>query len=287
MALDFRHAISNLVNPIMSTPDDLPVQRFYLRKIEGADVLLTDETNFLRQELHKWAPIAPDPPKLIEASHSTRKPRPTKQQKIMASLGITNPEELPEHLRPKPVAAKYRKAGSVNNRSGSIGGSIQQSHSEQGDPIQSHTPPGLPHSVSSMSENRHLSEALAGPPPPFSYDVLRSPNTGTPAFRPSSPMFSAANNPFTSAETITAGNRFGPVSPGATAGIDPQLENMFGNPTGSPQAHEPVRASTDTPQNPSQDAMDLFGTLTHGENDDNEFTFAAPAPEFENPSEGY
>jgi histone demethylase JARID1 len=71
--------------------------------------LLAYETNYLRQELHKWAPVAPEPPPLIEASSSTRKPRPTKQQKIMAQLGITNPEDLPQQYKIKPHIAR-RKA---------------------------------------------------------------------------------------------------------------------------------------------------------------------------------
>ncbi|RPA87112.1 PLU-1-domain-containing protein [Ascobolus immersus RN42] len=84
------------------TKEEVPTMRFYLRKIEGAEILLAHETNFFRTELHRLLPIAPNPPPLIEVSLSTRKPRPTKQQKLMAQLGITSPDELPPTLRTKP-----------------------------------------------------------------------------------------------------------------------------------------------------------------------------------------
>ncbi|EOD44979.1 putative phd transcription factor protein [Neofusicoccum parvum UCRNP2] len=97
-AQEFRSFIASYVNPLLSSPDELTTQRFYLRKLEGADILLAQETNFFRQELHKWAPVAPEPPPKVEYSLSTRKPRPTKQQKMMAQLGIDNPDDLPQHL---------------------------------------------------------------------------------------------------------------------------------------------------------------------------------------------
>ncbi|EXJ76492.1 histone demethylase JARID1 [Cladophialophora psammophila CBS 110553] len=83
------------------TIDEMPEMLFYLRKIEGAEVLLAYETNVLRQELHKWQPIAPEPPPILDQSLSTRKPRPTKQQKLMKELGVEKPEDLPPHLRTK------------------------------------------------------------------------------------------------------------------------------------------------------------------------------------------
>ncbi|KIW29756.1 uncharacterized protein PV07_05545 [Cladophialophora immunda] len=83
------------------TIEEMPEMLFYLRKIEGAEVLLAFETNVLRQELHKWQPIAPEPPPILDQSLSTRKPRPTKQQKLMKELGVEKPEDLPAHLRTK------------------------------------------------------------------------------------------------------------------------------------------------------------------------------------------
>jgi histone demethylase JARID1 len=92
------------------TTEEVPTQLFYLRKIEGAEVLLTYETNYFRQVIHKWSPIAPEAPPILEQSLSTRKPRPTKQQKMMAQLGVDKPEDLPAHLRTKPHNFSKRKS---------------------------------------------------------------------------------------------------------------------------------------------------------------------------------
>ncbi|GKT41243.1 complex component lid2 [Colletotrichum spaethianum] len=83
-AQDFRNHIAGYCNPLMSTESEADTQRFYLRKIEGAEILLAYETNFFRQELHKWCPVAPNAPPVLEVSKSTRKPRPTKLQKLLA-----------------------------------------------------------------------------------------------------------------------------------------------------------------------------------------------------------
>ncbi|KAI9807198.1 MAG: hypothetical protein M1825_005916 [Sarcosagium campestre] len=100
-AQSFRDYIRPLLNPVATTQEEVPTQRFYLRKIEGAEVLLAYETNFFRQELHRWAPVASEAPPVLDSSRSTRKPRPTKQQKLMARLGIDNPDDLPQSLRTK------------------------------------------------------------------------------------------------------------------------------------------------------------------------------------------
>ena len=114
-AQEFRDFIRPYTNPVMVTPDEVTTQRFYLRKIEGADILLAFETNFFRQELHKWAPVAPEPPPILEISLSTRKPRPTKQQKMMAQLGIDNPEDLPQQFRAKHYTFKSRKSSDAHS----------------------------------------------------------------------------------------------------------------------------------------------------------------------------
>ncbi|MBH1945569.1 hypothetical protein I5L01_15210, partial [Erythrobacter sp. YJ-T3-07] len=87
-AQDFRNHISVYCNPIMATASEAETQRFYLRKIEGAEILLAFETNFFRQELHKWSPVAPEPPPVLDVSKSTRKPRPTKLQRMLAQHGV-------------------------------------------------------------------------------------------------------------------------------------------------------------------------------------------------------
>jgi len=102
-AQGFRDFLSQYTNgnQLCRTPDEMPEMLFYLRKIEGAEVLLAYETNVFRQELHKFQPIAPEPPPILDQSLSTRKPRPTKQQKLMKEFGVQNPEDLPAHLRTK------------------------------------------------------------------------------------------------------------------------------------------------------------------------------------------
>ena len=106
----FRDHIARYCNPILSTEAEVETQRFYLRKIEGAEVLLAYETNFFRQELHKWCPVAPEPPPILEVSLSTRKPRPTKLQKMLAEYGVDNPDDLPEHAKGKANSLRRKAA---------------------------------------------------------------------------------------------------------------------------------------------------------------------------------
>ncbi|RDW93112.1 putative PHD transcription factor (Rum1) [Aspergillus mulundensis] len=109
-ATSFREFLQRYTNTACTTTEEVPTLVFYLRKIEGAEVLLAYETNLFRQEIHKWQPVAPEPPPILEQSLSTRKPRPTKQQKLMARMGIQSPEELPPHLRPKQPNPAKRKS---------------------------------------------------------------------------------------------------------------------------------------------------------------------------------
>lgn len=115
-AQEFRQHVAPFVNPVMATADEAETQRFYLRKIEGAEILLAYETNFFRQELHKWSPVAPEPPPILEASKSTRKPRPTKLQKLMAQHGVDDPEALPQNLRTKPHHFKRKSSEPSSQR---------------------------------------------------------------------------------------------------------------------------------------------------------------------------
>lgn len=108
-AQDFRQAISVYCNPIMITANEAETQRFYLRKIEGAEILLADETNFFRQELHKWSPVAPEAPPILEVSKSTRKPRPTKLQRILNQHGVEDPEDLPDSIKGKALSLKRKQ----------------------------------------------------------------------------------------------------------------------------------------------------------------------------------
>lgn len=114
MAQNFRDRMQQFTNRPGLSQAELPVMRFYLRKIEGAEILLAQETNFFRTELHRWSPIAPDPPPVIDCSNSTRKPRPTKQQKLMAQYGVNTPEELPMTLRTKAHTFNKKKMNEPN-----------------------------------------------------------------------------------------------------------------------------------------------------------------------------
>lgn len=130
-ASKFRQFVSSYTNsPLGLTSAEVPTMRFYLRKIEGAEILLAHETNFFRAELHKWMPIAPEPPPPIEISVSTRKPRPTKQQKLMAQMGIKNPEDLPAQFRTKPHTFK-KKQEAAAAAAGGHGGHLHQSPNNQ------------------------------------------------------------------------------------------------------------------------------------------------------------
>lgn len=114
-AVDFRAYVRRFMDdcasPLTRDPGDVEPMRFYLRKIEGAEVLLAEETNYFRQEIHKWTPVAPHAPPILEQSLSTRKPRPTKQQKLMAEYNVSRPEDLPAQLRTKQhTFPKMRKS---------------------------------------------------------------------------------------------------------------------------------------------------------------------------------
>ena len=171
---------------------------FYLRKLEGAEILLATETNVFRQDLHKWAPIAPEAPPMIDMSLSTRKPRPTKQQKIMKEMGIQKVEDLPAHLRTKS-ASKTRK-----NTDGSIGSNgqarplqPQSAHMLQGQGIasasgsaRSDTPSGMPRQASTGNAPN-----TNGGLPPYGHP-LSIPTPDQPHFSTNSPspMFSPATS---------------------------------------------------------------------------------------------
>lgn len=109
-AQDFRDYIARYCNPLLSTEAEAETQRFYLRKLEGAEVLLAYETNFFRQELHKWYPVAPEAPPILEVSLSTRKPRPTKLQKMLVEYGVENPDDLPDHAKGKANSLRRKAA---------------------------------------------------------------------------------------------------------------------------------------------------------------------------------
>ena len=240
-ATAFRDFLHGFTNAACTTTEEVPTLIFYLRKIEGAEVLLTFETNFFRQEIHKWAPVAPEPPPILEQSLSTRKPRPTKQQKIMAQLGVNRPEDLPEHLRPKHIGVTKRK--SVDAQSQSAPG---QPAPMQPTPQTSTSgqPPGAGPTLAQMADSNAA-------PYPFSANYSLPASDSTPAFAPTS---SSAFLPHAAASQSPS---FLPRSPPPQPDLEPSLFSppRFG--------HDPQFASS----SPRQNLDDVFADLTNQEID--------------------
>ncbi|KAJ5563000.1 hypothetical protein N7535_002554 [Penicillium sp. DV-2018c] len=240
-ATAFRDFLHGFTNAACTTTEEVPTLIFYLRKIEGAEVLLTFETNFFRQEIHKWAPVAPEPPPILEQSLSTRKPRPTKQQKMMAQLGVNRPEDLPEHLRPKHNNAPKRKSVDAQSHRG---------------PSQ---PPALQPAppVSSSTQSPSIGPTLAQMPDPntapypFSANYSLPASDSTPAFAPNS---SSAFLPHAAASQ----------SPSFLSRSPPPQRDMEASLFSPPRfGHEPHFASS----SPRQNLDDVFADLTNQEID--------------------
>ncbi|PGH27155.1 hypothetical protein AJ80_01111 [Polytolypa hystricis UAMH7299] len=215
-ASTFREFLRPYTNPAVTTSEEVPTQIFYLRKIEGAEVLLAYETNYFRQEIHKWSPLAPDPPPILEQSLSTRKPRPTKQQKIMAQLGIEKPEDLPIHLRTKQHSFSNKRK-STEAQTGRPP-PLQPAPSNR-----SHTPSGDPRSASTGNVQTPPATTLApmsGSQPPSSYAYSHPfpmSNEASPTYPPGSSAFLPQVNPVHSPS-------FAPTSPeNHHPGLDPSL----------------------------------------------------------------
>jgi histone demethylase JARID1 len=226
------------INPVMTNPEEVTSQRFYLRKIEGAEILLGFETNFFRQELHKWAPVAPNPPPVLEQSLSTRKPRPTKQQKLMQQHNVNSPEELPLQFRTKPYNInKARKGSDVQSKNQSSLAPAQRprsSHStstnNSSNPYSdSHRPPPPPHIHIDPSYSAHY-------PLPASHNPHQQPDS--PAFA-QSPYYSNGHHP---QSPFVESPRYGPRSPLGHPGssLDP---NLFDSPYDTSHPHDRVMGS--------------------------------------------
>jgi histone demethylase JARID1 len=200
-ATAFRDFLHGFTNAACTTTEEVPTLIFYLRKIEGAEVLLAYETNFFRQEIHKWAPVAPEAPPILEQSLSTRKPRPTKQQKIMAQLGVERPEDLPEHLRAKQMAPGKRKSIDAQT---SRPTSVQPAPSPSSNGAPTTTGPTL----TPMPDANGTSY-------PFSANYSLPASDSTPAFAP------ASSSAFLPAAAASESPSFLPRSPTPQQGMEP------------------------------------------------------------------
>ena len=229
VAQDFRESMQPLINPMVTSPEEVDTQLFYLRKIEGAEVLLVRETNFFRQELHKWNPIAPDPPPVIQSSASTRKPRPTKQQKMMTKMGVERPEDLPLHLRtkhhtfkrksdePHPQMAHPLQPARMSNGSGIMSGPNSAGYaSSQATPT--------------ITQASHIPASSGGPA--FTYD--NHPPFASPHHSPSYPPPSSFMSPGLNSPG------FAPHSPAHPPGLD---SSMFSPPRFASSGHGPHHGS--------------------------------------------
>lgn len=171
-AQDFRNHVSCWLNELGQTGEETAVLRFYLRKIEGAEILLVRETNFFRRQLHKWDPVADEPPPVLESSKSTRKPRPTKLQKLMAVHGVKDPEDLPVEVRGLRTKM-HRFGGQEHNGKGTQSlqnnqhQSQQQQHVNRQPPMMRMSMGGMGGSINSYAPHQqpgvHLN-GYAGPP---------------------------------------------------------------------------------------------------------------------------
>ncbi|EAW24294.1 putative PHD transcription factor (Rum1) [Aspergillus fischeri NRRL 181] len=241
-ATTFRDFIQSFTNAACTTTEEVPTLVFYLRKIEGAEVLLAYETNFFRQEIHKWAPVAPEPPPILEQSLSTRKPRPTKQQKIMAQLGVERPEDLPPHLRTKqPNHAKRKSLESQTPRPAIL----QPTPHTPGEDF-NRTGPAL----TPMTDAQN-------PPYPFSANYSLPASDSTPAFAPGASAFL----PHVSAHSPS----FPPRSPSPHHGLDSALfssPRFNRDPTEGPPV---VDVDNQDPFNssPRHNLDDVFADLTN------------------------
>ena len=236
----FRDFLRPHVNPMMTNPTEVTTQRFYLRKIEGAEILLSYETNFFRQEVHKWAPVADQPPPILEVSNSTRKPRPTKQQKLMQQHGVSTPEELPLQFRTKSYNPTKIRKGSD--------GKIQPANfkeSSSGIALNDPSKPGAERQVPSPL-HPVLADAVRGSGQyPIRADYNNSSASQSPRF-PGSPYYqngSHSQSPFTHHQSPLSATQ-PPIEPG-----------LFDNSNEEPQFDDDQAQGASTPP-PSNDFMD-------------------------------
>lgn len=155
--------------------------------------MLAHESNFFRQELYRLHPIAPEAPPILDMSLSTRKPRPTKQQRLMVQYGVESAEDLPQHLRTKQYTVKKRQSMDDIN--------TQQTPSFS---------MGMPGSAPSLKRGGHTPNNLNFRPPLTASAFPVKPHHAPPSHQHSaSPVSTTSNNPYTAAATATALPAFG------------------------------------------------------------------------------
>lgn len=94
----FKERVMPLLSSYLTlTSAELPTLKFYLRKLEGAEILLAAETNFFRAKIHDICPVAPNPPPKIDESKSTKKPRLSKKKREELEARGINPSTMLPH----------------------------------------------------------------------------------------------------------------------------------------------------------------------------------------------
>jgi len=262
----------------MATADEAETQRFYLRKIEGAEILLAYETNFFRQELHKWSPVAPEPPPLLDQSKSTRKPRPTKLQKLMAQHGVDDPEALPQNLRTKQHTFKRKSSEpqsatrpqALQPAPGRSDSGTPTSHNFPASASMSHPGPILTglHDGSAHAHPTHYGGFAGLQEPHFSMSPRDSSREAFAphAFLPGSEMQSPTLGDTSPRQPAIFNERgFGSIDNSALAGLGSPIRDSFG-PLGGlgSQGGQSGLASA------SQDSAQMFNDLTNQEEGDSQ-----------------
>lgn len=222
----------------MATAEEVETQRFYLRKIEGAEILLAYETNFFRQALHAYSQVAPTAPPILETSKSTRKPRPTKLQKLMAQHGVDDPENLPQNLRTKPHTFKRKSSEPSAGRPHPL--QPAPGRSDSGTPTSNTFPPNasMHHNGPTLSglppghdhaHPTHFSGFPGGPEPHFTM----SPQANTsPAFAPHAFLHGGLQSPGFSSSSRQPGifneAAYGRIDSVALPGSDSPMRDAYG-----------------------------------------------------------
>ncbi|KAL9100622.1 MAG: hypothetical protein Q9163_004023 [Psora crenata] len=251
----FRDFLRPHINPMMTNPEEVTTQRFYLRKIEGAEILLGFETNFFRQEVHKWAPVTKEAPPVLEESLSTRKPRPTKQQKLMQQHGVNSPDDLPIQFRTKPYnIAKARKSSDtkIQPATNKRRMSSQSASTDNSSNIHAHGG-RLPPPISTTNNDTNYAAHFPIPAPQDSLQQSQSPHFApTPYY--TNPNPNHAHSPFSQSPRF--GSHQSPLS-GTHAPLGPSLFTTSGD---SPFEH-PHDHLVSTP--PAQDGYLNSDTSLH------------------------
>ena len=251
-AIRFREFLSQYThgNQLCRTSEEMPEMLFYLRKLEGAEVLLAHETNIFRQELHKWQPVADQPPPILDHSLSTRKPRPTKQQKMMKEMGVQKLEDLPPHLRTKQYVRRKTTEAFSNGLLLPKPSSVESPTTPSAKPSsdRSSTPVGLPRQPSTGNPpgSARLDSSFIPDSAQFSRGYPNGPDTPTFPRRTPSPMFSPAHSLPTDGlrESLVPGSRGDSSFPiferhaiGLGLDVDDDLRSGLANVTASGSHH--------------------------------------------------